>query len=95
MGCNSSKSNGGQLNQSENTKRNSKQSAKLQEIQQNILKHLNQQQCQTRTSVTSLKNSLSSYKNSRIIDSKSELILSTIMPQTDFGTQLLKKKLEY
>ncbi|CAD8053239.1 unnamed protein product [Paramecium primaurelia] len=95
MGCNSSKSNGRQLNQSENIKRNSKQSVKLQEIQQNILKHLNQQQCQTRTSVTSLKNPLSSYKNSRINDQKSELVLSTIMPQTDIGTQLLRKKLEY
>ncbi|CAD8180602.1 unnamed protein product [Paramecium pentaurelia] len=93
MGCNSTKSSGEQLVQCEDIKRITKQSSELIEIQQNILKHLNKQQCQKRTSVTSLQSTLSSSKNSRLSIQKSEMTLSTIVLQTEIGPQQLNKKL--
>ncbi|CAD8085635.1 unnamed protein product [Paramecium sonneborni] len=95
MGCNSTKQNGLQQIQCENIKKTSKQSTELLEIQQNILKHLNQYQCQIRTSFTSSKNDLSSLQNSRMSNQKPEMTLSTIVLQTEIGTQSLKKKSDY
>ncbi|CAD8083150.1 unnamed protein product [Paramecium sonneborni] len=97
MGCNSTKQNGAQLIQYENTQRISKQSTELIEIQQNIIKHLNQQQYQIRTSVTSLKSALQSQSlyNQKMRDQKTEMTLSTIVLQTEVGTESLKKKSVY
>ncbi|CAD8170785.1 unnamed protein product [Paramecium octaurelia] len=95
MGCNSTKSSGEQIVQCGNIKRVSKQSSELIEIQQNILKHLNKQQCQIRTSTTTIQSTLSSYKNIRMSNQKPEMTLSTLVLQTETGQQQLDRKLAF